>query len=1015
MGLETSSLAGGLSSVQSAVQGALASIIGQWGTDTRLYTLSAPSSERSLPADLMVESFVLHEAVSHPFALYINALVLDARVELKQLYARPITLHTTLADGSRTRRSGYVTQADALASDGGFARKGLLVQPWLALLRHTLSSRVWQDKSIIDIIEDVFADHATMAAWKWDDGVADHVAQGLFARNGGQRSYCVQYRESDLDFVSRLLAEEGLCYRVEEDESAPGGHTVVFFANSASQPQDPTSAGGLGVGLTGSGIRFHRSSSQEEQDSIQAMAAIRGLGTTATVLQGWDYVANSAITSDVPTNHRWGGDEASSLQSWLASYDPTGDYIFGSQAEARFTATRLQEAHEARYKTWLGRGTVRTLRAGTWMAITQSTLDPLAAFGMTPDQKAFFVIATDAYGVNNLPKDLSDTIVKSLGQAELPPLSLSVDQDRAVLDTQALQQQAAQTGYACQFQALRRHVPWRAVLLDGTGLRPRPRPTALGMQTAIVVGPNGSTAASGADELHTDKLGRVKVKFHWQANPYAPQRANSDHSCWVRVMQRLSGSGMGHQFIPRIGHEVLVGFLNNDIDRPYVHASLYNGRGEGGVPRTPGGQANAAGTSAFAESTDHRPSGQMNLVGSGSSGNSPAWHGAAPGAATDGSEGQHNAAALSGFKSKAFGGLGHNQLVFDDTPKQGRMQLHSTQAQTWLQMGHLLHQADNHRGSFRGLGFELRTDAWGGLRAVRGVMLSTYSLNNGLGQTGEGAGDNAAGIALAKQMQQLASTFHQAATTHQTVGLASAAGNGKAKQSALDDQLAPAAALVKSLSGMVNHTSLADALADAADRSNGTGPAKVPHMLDPHIAIIGKAGVGITAGQDLHLSSNDGTTVASGQDTHWAVGGQARIHTGQGIGVLAGAIQPGSEAAGKGLTMMAAQGPIDLQAQHGPAQVSAKQTLELKTANGVVNFAAAKKVTLAVSGGASITIEGGHFTAQCPGKITVQAGVKSMVGAGTMSWAMPQLPHSDSICVTCLIKALKAGSPLAAV
>ncbi|HRH16176.1 MAG TPA: type VI secretion system Vgr family protein [Aquabacterium sp.] len=734
------------------------------------------------------------------------------------------------------------------------------------------------------------------------------------------------------------------------------------------------------------------------QDSIQAMGAVRRLGTTATVVQGWDYVANSAITADVPTNHQWAGDEAMSLQSWLSSYDPTGDYLFGNQDEAQFTATRLQEAHEARYKTWLGRGSVRTLRAGTWMAITQSTLDPLAAFGMTPDEKEFFVFASDAYGVNNLPKDFSDTIVKSLGNAELPTLSLSVDQpdgqNREAVDTQALKQQAAQTGFACQFQALRRNVPWRAVLLDGTGLRPRPRPTALGMQTAIVVGPDGGTSPNGADEIYTDKLGRVKVKFHWQANPYAPQRANSDHSCWVRVMQRLSGPGMGHQFIPRIGHEVLVGFLSNDIDRPYVHASLYNGRGDGGVLRTPGGQPNAADTSGFAESSDHTPSGQMNLVGSASGGNSPAWHGAAPGVATEGAEGQNNAAALSGVKSKEFGGQGYNQMVFDDTPNQGRMQLHSTQAQTWLQMGHLLHQADNHRGSLRGLGFELRTDGWGGLRAARGVMLSTFGLHNGLGQTAEPAGDNAPGMALAKQAQQLSQTFHQAATTHQTVGLATAAGSQQAGQSALDDQAAPAAALTKSLSGMVSSTSLPNALADAADRLTRSGADKVPHTADPNIAIVGKAGVGLTAGQDLHLSSQDGTTLASGQDTHWAVGGQARIQTGQAIGILAGAIQPGGEAAGKGLTLMAAQGPIDLQAQAGPAQVAAKDMLEIKTAQGVINIAAAKKVVLAVSGGASITIEGGQFTVECPGKILVQAGQKRMVGPGTMSWTMPTLPRS---------------------
>ena len=976
---------------------ALAALRRQWVTDTRLYTLESASRERALPVDLMVESFVLHDAVSEPFSLYLNALVLDAHVELKQLYARPVTLLTTLADGSQARRSGYVTEAWSLQSDGGLARKALLVRPWIALLGHSLQSRIWQDKSTIEIVEDVFADHASIAAWHWDDDVPAYVAQGLCARNEGRRSYCVQYRESDLAFLQRLLAEEGIAWRVEEDEAAPGGHRVVFFVDSSRQPEDATSAASLG----GRGIRFHGSSSQEAQDSIQALAALRQLGPTATVVQGWDYKANAAITAEVPTAHSWGGQEATSLQSWLSSYDPSGDFIWGSQAEAQFAATRLQEALEARYKGWLGRGTVRTLRAGTWATLTQSTLDPLDKFGQAEGDKDFFFTQVHALGINNLPKDLSDAIARTLGEADLPAewgaevAFDTVTGTCAVTDTQALRERAARTGYACQFRALRRKVPWRPVLLDDTGARPRPRPTALGPQTAIVVGPQGQTSPQGADELYTDRLGRIKVKFHWQANPFAPQRANSDHSCWVRVMQRAATAGGGHQFIPRIGQEVLVGFLGNDIDRPVVIASLYNGRGESGISPTPGGAQANPDTQALAESTDHRPSSQMNRVNSGSGGNSPAWHGAAPGAATEGSEGQANAAALSGVKSKEFGGSGHNQLVLDDTPNQLRTQLHSTQHQTWLQMGHLLHQADNHRGSFRGLGFELRTDGWGGLRAARGVMLSTFGLNNGLGQTAEPAGDNAPGMALAKQAQQLSQTFHQAATTHQTVGLATAAGSQQAGQSALNDQAAPSSALTQSLSGMVSSTSLPNALADAADRLTRSGADKVPHTADPDIALIGKAGIGLTAGQDLHLSSGDITQIASGQDTHWAVGGQARVQTGQAIGVLAGAIQPGTEATGKGLTMIAAQGPIDLQAQAGPAQVAAKQTLELKTASGNVNIAGAKRVVLAVSGGASITIEGGQFTAQCPGKITVKAGKKAMVGPGTMSWPMPKMPCSE--------------------
>ncbi|MEY4763524.1 MAG: hypothetical protein RI907_197 [Pseudomonadota bacterium] len=1007
----------GVSSFASALPSALADqlsgLIAQWRSDTRLYSLASPAASQPLPADLMVESFVLHEAVSEPFLLNLHALVLDTHVPLKSLVGQAITLQATLADGSRVARSGYITEAQALAADGGLSRKGLLIQPWLAMLGHSLHSRVWQEQSVIDIVEDVFAAHRSVAAWRWDTDVNTWVQQGLFARNQGRRSHCVQYRETDLAFVQRLLAEEGIAWRVEEDAEAPGGHTVVFFVRSDAQPEDPTSASSLG----GAGIRFHRSSSQEAQDSVQAMAAMRRLGPTATVLQGWDYKAHAAITTEVPTARQWGGESAQGLQAWLTSYDPTGDYLFGNSAEAQFAATCLQEAWEARYKTWLGQGSVRTLRAGTWLALTQSTLDPLAALGLGDGDKQFFTTGVQAVGINNLPKDFSASVAQRLGDSDLgqaladalarawPEAAAEADRDpwgdtspqgMAELDTAPMLARAAQTGFAAQFQALRRNVPWRPVLLDGTGLRPRPRPTALGPQTAIVVGPGGVTSPSGADELYTDALGRVKVQFHWQASAVGAEDtgAASNHSCWLRVMQRAAGPGLGHQFIPRIGQEVLVGFLNHDIDRPYVLASLYNGRGESGVPRTPGGAAAAADTAALARSSDHTPSSQMNLANAGSGGHSPAWHGAAPGVAADGAEAQANAAALSGVKSKEFGGRGHNQLVLDDTPQQQRLALHTTQAQTWLAMGHLLHQADNHRGSFRGQGFELRTDAWGGVRAVRGVMLSTFGLNNGLGQTAEGAGDNAAGMALAKQMQQLAATFHQAAGTHQTVGLASAAGSCQANACALDDAAAPAPALTKSLSGMVSRASLGQALADTAGKATTAGADKLPHMADPNIVLVGKAGLGLTAGQDLHISAQDTATLAAGQDQHWAVGGAARVHTGQAIGVLAGAIQPGTEAAGKGLTLIAAQGAVDLQAQAGAAQVAAKQTLELKTASGVVNIAAAKKVVLAVSGGASITIEGGNFTAQCPGKLSVLAGQKSMVGGGTQSHAMPALPQS---------------------
>ena len=210
---------------------------------------------------------------------------------------------------------------------------------------------------------------------------------------------------------------------------------------------------------------------------------------------------------------------------------------------------------------------------------------------------------------------------------------------------------------------------------------------------------------AAAPEIHTDRLGRIRIRHDFQPEGEA--------STWVRVLQRYAGPGMGQQFIPRIGQQVLVDFIDADIDRPLVVGALYDGRGEAGVPSTPGGKTNESDTRAFANSTDHAPSAQGNLAG----GNAPPWHGASPGEHSAG--GQRNAAAMSGWKTQEFNGSGHNQLVFDDSDSQLRVQLASTQHASQLNLGHLIHQADNHRGSFRGTGFELRTDAYGTVRAKR--------------------------------------------------------------------------------------------------------------------------------------------------------------------------------------------------------------------------------------------------------------------------------------------------------
>jgi uncharacterized protein (DUF2345 family) len=159
--------------------------------------------------------------------------------------------------------------------------------------------------------------------------------------------------------------------------------------------------------------------------------------------------------------------------------------------------------------------------------------------------------------------------------------------------------------------------------------------------------------------------------------------------------------------------------------------------------------------------------------------------------------------------------------------------------------------------------------------------------------------------------------------------------------------------------------------------------------------MVGRAGIATVAGQDICWSAGEGIAIASGDSTELLTGGAVRIHTGQSIGLLGGAIQPGTEAAGTGLTMVAAGGDLQLQAQAGPLQLAARGDMHIDSRSAHIDWAAAKRIVLQTAAGASVTLEGGNITIECPGKLTVRASHKSFEGGSSHSYAMPALPRSD--------------------
>ncbi|MYM27037.1 type VI secretion system tip protein VgrG [Duganella sp. CY15W] len=944
-----------------AITDQLGAALAAFSSVSRLYALSIDGDD----ANLMVEAFLADDMLQGTGQRDIIALSTNAGLQLAPLLGCQAALEVSLADGSRTQFRGEITQAAMLGSEGGFARYRLRLTPWLWRLSQVRNSRVWQDKTVTAIVDEVFDAYAPLAQWRWSEETEPFMADAV------ARSYCCQYRESDLDFVQRLLTEEGLAWRLEQLDDGVG---VVVFADSSQQTATPEDASSK----AGGGIRFHGVRAGEASDTVQALQKRRSVTASLTTLLSYDYKAKQAVNAGALSRLKSG------KLPPLESYDIPGQYAYTNSAQALRYADIQMQGREAASQLYRGRSTVRTMVAGTRFTLTQG---PLSA---TPDAAPSYVLLrVRSVGVNNLPSPAQQALAELFGPIPelLQEMAGPADADFALTIAQA-----RQTGYANSFEAVASDVIWRPQLPGSDG-RSHPRPTARGAQSAIVIGADGASQAAGADELYCDRLGRVRIRYHWQDN--------TDATCWVRVAQRSAGGGMGSQFLPRIGQEVLVQFIENDIDRPIIIGALYNGQGEGGVTPTPAGKNDAdKAAQPFNPAGDHSPSAQGNLAG----GNGPLWHGASSDTA-----GHRNAAAQWGVRSKEFGGLGYSQLLFDDTDAQGRVQLRSTHAASELTMGHLIHSADNYRGSLRGQGAELRTDAYGAVRGGSGLLISSYKINHGAAAR-DPAGDNAGGIALLKQVVKTGETFSDAAKTHQTVALAGHIGAAQANASTLDDKAAPLTAMLAAVSGMVGNASVSAAKADAAERKTAPGKDSLPHTGAPIIAVSGRSGIGVTSGAAVQLANGETISLVSGNDSQFITGGQIRMHSGQAIGVLGGVVKPGEN--GLGMQLAAAKDAIDMQAQADELKLQARDEINIVSTSAEVDWAAAKRISLSTAGGANITIEGGNITVQCPGKLTIHAGKKSFLGPERQNYPLPMLPMN--VCKACLLAALRAGSPFIA-
>ena len=178
---------------------------------------------------LLLDSFDGYERMSEPFRFVLKLLSPDPNIDMRALLTKPTVLSFNLTEETERHLHGHISRIKLLeyGEDGMAAYEAEMV-PWLWFLHRFSDCRIFQNKTVPDIVEQVFKDR----------GFSDYrfKLQGSFP----QREYVVQYRETDFNFVSRLLEDEGIFYYFEQSQDR---HTLVLandksaFAPCPNKPQ----------------------------------------------------------------------------------------------------------------------------------------------------------------------------------------------------------------------------------------------------------------------------------------------------------------------------------------------------------------------------------------------------------------------------------------------------------------------------------------------------------------------------------------------------------------------------------------------------------------------------------------------------------------------------------------------------------------------------------------------------------------------------------------------------------
>ncbi|MFC0144408.1 type VI secretion system tip protein VgrG [Pectobacterium cacticida] len=431
----------------------------------------------------VVVDFQLNEALNRPFGLSLSLASALPDVDFGAVLDQPCELLIWYEGELKRRVSGIVS--GFTQGDTGFRRTRYQaeVRPALWRLGLRTNARIFQ----------AHKPEAIIATLLEESGITDYAF--ALRHDHASREYCVQYRESDLAFITRLAAEEGL-YFFHEFEA--GKHRVVFADDAGALAKGPE----LFFNLATQGL--------SEGEYVRRFRYAEQVSTAEVALKDYSFK-----TPAYGLLHRKMSNDLAHQRESYQHFDYPGRFKQDPSGKA-FTGYRLD-----------------ALRAG--------------AMGGAGESNAAMLMPGSTFQLTEHPNPTLNT------GWQLVAITHSGQQPQALEEESG----GEPTTYSNSFEVISAKRTWRADLPY--------KPMVDGPQIATVVGPAG-------EEIYCDEHGRIKLQFPWDR--YGA--SNDQSSCWVRVSQGWAGGQYGLIAIPRIGHEVIVSFLEGDPDQPIVTGRTFH-------------------------------------------------------------------------------------------------------------------------------------------------------------------------------------------------------------------------------------------------------------------------------------------------------------------------------------------------------------------------------------------------------------------------------------------------------